>query len=99
MTRTRRLVTLAWTAALIVALVTLEYAVSRPSGGCGPNADAYCAFGAAADEGVTGDLEVGAFFLAVVVWALGLGVIRFVGWLVDVAAARRERRAIAAGKS
>jgi hypothetical protein len=89
---------LAWTAAVIVALVVLEYALSRPSGGCGPNADAYCAFGAGIDESITGDLEVGAFFLAVVVWALGFVLIRVVGSLVDAHSRRRELRAAAAGK-
>jgi hypothetical protein len=83
---------------MIVALVALEYALSRPSSNCGPNAGAYCAFGAAAEEGVTGDLEVGAFFVAVVVWGLGIIVIGFVARLVDDRSERRERRAIAAGK-
>jgi hypothetical protein len=92
-------VTLAWTAAVIVALVVVEYALSRPSGGCGPNADAYCAFGAGIEESITGDLEAGAFFLAVVVWALGFALIRFVGRLLDAHARNRELRAASAGKS
>lgn len=68
---------------VIVALVAGEYLLSRPSGGCGPNADAYCAFSAGAEDAATGLLEVGAFFVSVVAWGVGFGLIRFVGWLVE----------------
>jgi hypothetical protein len=86
-------VTLAWTAAVIAALVVVEYALSRPSGGCGPNPDAYCAFAAGAEDATNGFLEVGAFFLAVVVWAVGFVLIRVIGSLVDAQSRRREVRA------
>jgi hypothetical protein len=90
-------VKLAWSAAVIVPLVALEYALSRPSGGCGPNPDAYCAFAAGPEEETTTFLEMGVFLVSLFVWALGMIIIGFIARLVEERSDRREIERIAAG--
>jgi hypothetical protein len=87
--RKRTWVRLGWTVAVLIALVLTERWLAAPDSGCGPNADDYCAFGEGAADAATGALEAVAFLLWVIIWAVGLGLIRFVAWLPQALAHRR----------
>jgi hypothetical protein len=84
-----------WTAVMIASVVAVELILGSSTGSSDPPDYGYGDFARGAEDAAAGALEVGAFVLAVVVWALGFGAIRWVAWLSDELPRRRQLRALA----
>ena len=94
--RTRTWLVLAWTAAMIAAVVVIENVLAAPDGTCPPGDD-YCAIGQGAGDAASSALEVVVVVIAVIIWAVGFGAIRYVARLIsEELPRRRQLRAIAA---